>query len=88
MKVLEYTTELGKLYFLDCEEPQKNCVQGKQYDQTELWGYSCAGMQIRSRVLPVGKPNNGKGLTGILVMKKGKKSQIINAVREKKINEV
>lgn len=75
MEVPECTTELGRLYFLDYEEPQ-NCVQGKQYDQTELWGYSSAGMQkIRSRVLLVGKPNNGKGLTRIVVMKKGKKLQ-------------
>lgn len=36
----------------------------------------------------MGKPNDGKGLTRIVVIKKGKKSQIIKAVRGKKINEV
>lgn len=40
--------------------------------------------KIRSRVLLVGKPNNGKGLTRIVVMKKGKKSPIIKAVRREK----
>lgn len=45
-------------------------------------------MQKISRVLLVGKPNDGKGLTRIVVIKKGKKSQIIKAVRGKKINEV
>lgn len=60
----------------------------KQYDQTELWGYSSAGMwKMRSRILLVGKPNNGKGLTRIVVMKKGKKSLIIKAVRRKKKNQ-
>ena len=51
MKVPECSTELGRLYFLDYEEPYINCMQEKQYDQTELWDYSSADMQmIRDRV--------------------------------------
>ena len=43
--------------------------------------------KIRGRVLLVGKSNNGKGLTRLLVMRKGKKAQIIKAVKKrKKIN--
>lgn len=44
--------------------------------------------EIRGRVLLVGKSNNGKDLTRTLVIRKGKKAQIIKAMRKRKrINE-